>query len=387
MIRDREAADAAQPASIPVCSVLLAGNERKYVDDCIDAGWISSSGRYVAAFERKFADWCGVRHGVAVTNGTAALHLALLALGVGPGDEVIIPDFTMIASAFAVCYAGGKPVFADADPLTWNVSPTAVAAKMTSRTKAIMAVHIFGNPCAMADLRRLAGEAEIPLVEDAAEAHGAVFSGRKAGALSDIAAFSFFANKNLTTGEGGMVLTDSGELAERCRYRRNLCFPAARTYLHDDIGFNYRMANIQAAIGLAQTEKADLYRAMRVRNGLRYRESLSGVPGLGLQGGQPGGESVFWMNGIRLEPGIYGRSREALRRHLEENGVETRLFFNGMHRQPALRKYGCDCSGAYPESDRLADNGLYLPSGSGLGEGEIARICRLIADFACPGGR
>ena len=389
MDRGRDAPDVAESAAIPVCSVLLAGNERKYVDDCVDSGWISSSGRYVSAFERKFAEWCGARFGVAVMNGTAALHLALLALGVGPGDEVIIPDFTMIASAFAVCHAGGMPVFADADPLTWNVSPLAVAARITSRTRAIMAVHIFGNPCDMAGLRRLAGGAGIPLVEDAAEAHGAVFAGRRAGGLSEAAAFSFFANKNLTTGEGGMVVTDSGDIAERCRYRRNMCFPAAapRTYLHDDIGFNYRMTNIQAAIGLAQTEKADFYHAMRTSNGWLYRELLSEVPGVGLQSVQPEGESAFWMNGICLDSRVYGRTREELVRHLAGNGVETRLFFNGMHRQPALRKYGCDCSGAYPQSDRLADNGVYLPSGSGLREDEIIGICRLIADFARPGGR
>ncbi|MDR2800248.1 MAG: DegT/DnrJ/EryC1/StrS family aminotransferase [Desulfovibrio sp.] len=373
---------------MPVCSVLLGGNEKKYVNDCLDGSWISSSGSYIAAFERAFAGWCGAGHGIAVCNGTAALQVALLALGIGPGDEVIIPDFTMAASAFAVCHAGATPVFADADPRTWNLSPEAAAARIGPRTKAIMPVLIFGNPCDMGALRRLAAAAGAFLLEDAAEAHGAVFEGKRTGTMSDIAAFSFFANKNITTGEGGMVITDSADLAARCRYFRNMCFPpdAPRDYLHADIGFNYRMSNIHAAIGLAQTEKADDYRAMRIRNGLLYRELLSAVPGIALQQIQPGGESVFWMNGICVQPQLYGRTRAELVAHLMSLGVDTRLFFQGMHRQESLRKYGCDCSGGYPVSDLLADNGFYLPSGSGLEADGIRRICSIIAAFARAGG-
>ncbi|MDR2124007.1 MAG: DegT/DnrJ/EryC1/StrS family aminotransferase [Desulfovibrio sp.] len=373
--------------ALPVCSVLLAGNEKRYVDDCLDTGWISSSGSYIAAFERAFADWCGVRHGIAVCNGTAALHLALQALDIGPGDEVIVPDFTMIASAFAVCYTGATPVFADADPGTWNIAPEAAAAEVTPRTRAIMPVHIFGNPCAMPALRRLARDNGLFLIEDAAEAHGAVAEGKRAGALSDIAAFSFFANKNVTTGEGGMALTDDAELAARCRRFRNLCFPpdAPRAYIHDAVGFNYRMSNLHAAVGLAQTEKADVYRELRIRNGLLYRRLLSDVPGIVLQDIQPGCESVFWMNGICVRAAEYGRTRDELAARLRGRGIDTRLFFNGMHRQPALRKYGCDCAGAYPASDFLADNGLYLPGGSALDVCGIQRVCAEIAAFARPG--
>ena len=251
--------------SIPVCEPMLAGNELKYITDAVSTGWISSAGSYVTAFEKAFAEYCGVKHGIAVCNGTVALHLALRALGVQPGDEVIIPDFTMIASALAVCYCGAKPVFVDADAATWNMDVSAVEQYITPATKGIMAVHIFGNPCDMTALQRIADRHGLWLMEDAAEAHGAINHGKKAGALSRIAAFSFFANKNVTTGEGGMVVTDDDELAAACRYFKNMCFPldAPRTYLHADIGYNYRMSNLHAAIGLAQTEKADDYKALR----------------------------------------------------------------------------------------------------------------------------
>ncbi|MDR2573389.1 MAG: DegT/DnrJ/EryC1/StrS family aminotransferase [Desulfovibrio sp.] len=371
------------PSFFPVCSPLLAGNESAYVAEAMRTGWISSSGKYVTEFEKTFAEYCGVKHGIAVCNGTAALHLALVALGVGPGDEVVIPDFTMASSAFAVCYTGAKPVFVDADRATWNLDVNAVEAKITPRTKAIMPVHIFGNPCDMAALQKLASSRGIAILEDAAEAHGAEFSGKKAGSLSDLAAFSFFANKNVTTGEGGMVVTDDDTLARNCRYYKNICFPldAPRTYLHEHIGFNYRMSNLHAAIGLAQTEKADYYRELRIRHGLLYRELLYEIPGLTLQQDQADGLNVFWMNGLCVRPEEYGRTREELMTLLAAEGVETRLFFNGMHRQPALRQFGCDCSGAYPVSDFLAGNGFYLPSGSGLAEADIRHICKLINNF------
>jgi perosamine synthetase len=368
---------------IPVCTPLLAGNELAYVTEAVSDGWISSSGKYVAEFEKAFAAYCGAKHGIAVCNGTIALHLALVALGVGEGDEVIVPDFTMVASAFAVCYTGAKPVFAEADKRTWNIDPASVEAKITPRTKAIMPVHIFGNPCNMDALRALAAKYKLAILEDAAEAHGAEYKGEKTGSLGDIAAFSFFANKNLTTGEGGMVVTDDDALADACRYYKNLCFPldAPRTYLHADVGFNYRMSNLHAAIGLAQVERADEYRAMRIRNGRLYRERLAEIPGLVLQEDQPDGLNVFWMNGLCVQAEVYGRTRDELVAHLKESGVETRLFFNGMHRQPALKKHGCDCSGEYPVSDFLADNGFYLPSGSGLKEDDVNWICETIRTF------
>ena len=270
---------------IPVCEPMLAGNELKYVTDAVATGWISSAGKYVTEFEKQFAAYCDCKYGVAVCNGTVALHLALVALGVGDGDEVIVPTFTMIASAFAVCYTGAKPVFVDADPNTWNIDVTKIEEKITPRTKAIMPVHIFGQMCDMDAIQALADKYNLLIVEDAAEAHGATWRGRKAGSCSHVGCFSFFANKNITTGEGGMVVTNDEAIYEKLKYYTNVCFPRSgvRNYLHNDIGFNYRMSNVVAAIGLAQTEKADEYKAMRMHNNELYRRCLADVPGIRFQ--------------------------------------------------------------------------------------------------------
>ncbi len=361
---------------IPVCEPLLNGNELKYINDAVSTGWISSAGSYIERFEKAFADYCGVKYGVAVCNGTVALHLALVSLGVGPGDEVIIPDFTMIASAFAVCYTGAQPVFVDADIETWNINANLVEEKITSRTKGVMPVHIFGNMCNMDKVADIARRHNLFILEDAAEAHGAEYKGKKAGSFSDISAFSFFANKNITTGEGGMVVTDSEEIYKKARYYKNLCFPVdgSRSYLHNDIGFNYRMSNLHAAIGLAQVEKADYYREMRIRNGLLYKKFLSDCDGIVFQADEPASLHVHWMNSIMVDKTKYGKSRNELMAHLKRKGIDTRLLFNGMHRQESLRKYGCDCARRYPVTDMLADNGLYLPSGSGLTDEDIKRI-------------
>lgn len=370
--------------AIPVCEPLLEGRELEYVTDAVKSGWISSAGSYVPAFEKKFAEYCDAKYGVAVCNGTVALHLALAALGIGKGDEVIIPSFTMIATAFAICYTGALPVFVDAEARTWNIDVRRIEAKITKRTKAIIPVHIFGNPCDMGALRDIAQKNDIHIVEDAAEAHGALFDGSKVGSFSSIAAFSFFANKNVTTGEGGMVVTSSEALYEKCRYFKNLCFPLdkPRVYDHADIGFNYRMSNLHAAIGLAQTERADYYKAKRIKNGELYKKLLSGIDGISVQKDQERGSNVHWMNGILVSREAYGRSREELVAFLKEEGIDTRLFFIGMHAQVSLKRYGCDCDGDYPVTEELSKKGFYLPSGSGLEEDDIGRICDLIRSFA-----
>ena len=410
---------------IPVCQPYLNGNELKYVNDAVRTGWISSSGKYVKAFEEAFAEYCGVKYAVGVCNGTTALHLALTCLGIGKGDEVIIPDFTMIASAFSVCYTGARPVFVDADEKTWNIDVSKIEKKITPRTRAIMPVHIFGNPCDMDAIYQIASRHNLFIIEDAAEAHGAEYYTkmsdvrcqmsdskrtekkdsskqegqsakslssvstssqsiwRKCGSFGDVSAFSFFANKNITTGEGGMVVTNSEGLYKKALYHKNLCFDldAPRKYIHNDIGFNYRMSNLHAAIGLAQTEKADEYKEMRIQNGKLYRKYLKDIKGIILQEDQPGAENVFWMNGILLDPEKYGRTRDKLIEHLKEKGVDSRLFFVGMHRQPSLLKFGCDGTGNYPVTDNLAQNGLYLPSASSLKEDKIKYICELIKIF------
>ena len=367
---------------IPVCQPFLNGRELDYVTDALKTGWISSSGKYVTAFEEEFAKYCQVRHGIAVCNGTVAIHLALAALGIGPGDEVIIPDFTMIASAAAVIYTGAKPVFVDADPYTWNIDAHKIEEKITAKTKAIMAVSIFGNPCDMARLNDIAQKHGLFVIEDAAEAHGAEYKGKKTGSLAHITTFSFFANKNLTTGEGGMVLTDDQKLSDRCRYFKNLCFPldSPRNYIHQDIGFNYRMSNLHAAIGLAQVEKADEYRAMRIRNAQLYKQFLKDVPGIVFQRDTPDGLNSHWMNAIVLDPFRFGKTREELTEHLKTNGIETRPLFVGMHHQPALHKEGCNGSGDYPVTDNLTKNGLYLPSASDLSEKDIYYVCGKIRE-------
>jgi perosamine synthetase len=365
---------------IPVCEPFLNGNELNYVTDCINTGWISSAGKYVKAFEESFATYCGAKFAVGVCNGTVALHLALIALDIKKGDEVIIPNFTMIASAFAVCYTGAIPVFVDAEPETWNMDITKIEEKITSKTKAIMPVSIFGHPCEMEKIWELAKKYNLVVIEDAAESHGAEYQGKKTGNLANITAFSFFANKNLTTGEGGMVVTNDEVLYKKCLYFKNLCFPldAPRKYKHDDIGFNYRISNIHSAIGLAQVEKADEYRDLRIKNANLYMNYLEDIPGVVFQKTKNDVLNVHWMNGIILNPQKYGRTRDELMFELKNNNIDTRLFFVGMNKQPALDKFGCIMSGTYPVTDWLSQNGSYLPSASNLSEVTIFNICEVI---------
>mgnify|MGYP001151653572 FL=1 len=369
---------------IPVCEPYLAGNELEYVTDAISTGWISSSGTYVNRFEEEFAKYCDCKYAVSVCNGTIALHLALLSLDIGIGDEVIIPSFTMIASAFAVCYTGAKPVFVDADKDTFNIDVTKIEKKITSRTKAIMPVHIFGKICNMDAIIALAKKYNLYIIEDAAEAHGATYRGKKAGSFSDVAAFSFFANKNITTGEGGMIITNNEDIAQKAKYFKNVCFPinGPRNYSHDDIGYNYRMSNVVAAIGLAQVEKADDYRAMRIRNNELYRKYLEGVPGIIFQSlPEEGCIDVCWMNTIVLDPEKFGHTKDETVTFLKSQNIDTRLLFKSMSRQKSLADFGCDCSGEYIVTDWLNENGFYLPSASNLDEETIKNICRVIKEF------
>jgi perosamine synthetase len=375
---------------IPVCEPLFIGNEKIYLNEAFETGWISSNGKFIDKFERAFAEYCGVNYAVSVVNGTAALHLALTALGIGKGSEVIIPDFTMVASAFAVCYTGAKPVFVDADPDTWNIDVTRIEEKITKKTKAIMPVSIFGLPCDMKKISELGNKYNIKIIEDAAESHGGEYQNKKTGSLADITCFSFYANKNLTTGEGGMILTNNEELYKKCKYYKNLCFSldVPRNYVHNNIGFNYRMSNLHAAIGLAQVEQADALIAKRIRNAEQYLNYLSDVEGILLQkdysslsGDLSKKIHVHWMNGIVVDENIYGRTRDELIMHLKENGIDTRVFFVGMHRQPALINYGIDKKALYPVTELLSGNGFYLPSSSGLTEDEIKYICKKISEF------
>jgi len=368
---------------IPVCEPFLNGKEKEYVLDCINSGWISSNGKYVNAFEESFANYCGAKYAVGVCNGTVALHLALTALGIKKGDEVIIPNFTMIASAFAVCYTGAIPVFVDVDSRTWNIDPKKIEEKITNKTKAIMPVSIFGHPCSMDDILILANKYNLKVIEDAAESHGAEYKGIKTGNLADITAFSFFANKNLTTGEGGMVVSNDLKLIEKCKYYKNLCFPVdgPRNYIHDDIGFNYRISNLHSAIGLAQVEKADEYLNLRIKNAKLYNKYLKDLPGIIFQITEENVLNAHWMNGIVIDSSKYGRTRDELVFELKKHNIDTRLFFVGMNKQPSLEKYGCATVEDYPVTNWLTQNGLYLPSSSNLTEQTIFSICEIIIKF------
>jgi perosamine synthetase len=364
-----------QPSFIPVCEPLLAGRELEYVTKAVSAGWISSSGGYVKEFEQAFAKYLDVPCAVTTTSGTAALHLALVAANIGPGDEVIIPSFTMIATAFAVCYTGAKPVFVDAEAATWNIDCAKIEQKLSHRTKAILPVHVYGHACDMDAIANVAESRDLLVIEDAAEAIGSRYNGKPCGALGDMACFSFFANKLVTTGEGGMVVARDERFAERLRYYKNLCFPVngPRRYMHEDIGFNYRMPNVLAAIGLGQLERADFYLACRRQNAARYDERLRGQRGITTPPNLPYTLNSYWMYGILIEDD-FGMSRDQVMSRLSEAGIDTRSFFVSMHRQPALAKYGCDVSGEYPVTDELARKGLYLPSGSGLSEADLSRV-------------
>lgn len=366
-----------------VCNPYLCGNETEYVMEAMRTGWISSSGSYVNKFENAFSEYCDCKYGIAVSNGTVAIHLALVALGITMGDEVIIPSFTMIATAYAVCYTGAVPVFVDADPLTWNIDVNKIEDKITDKTKAIIPVHIFGNPCNMDGIRKLADKYNLFIIEDAAESHGAEYKGKKVGSFSDIAAFSFFANKNITTGEGGMCVTNDEKLKDLCHYYKNMCFSVngPRDYSHDNIGFNYRMSNLHAAIGLAQTEKAEFLKNKRIEHHQMYKNYLENCPGVIFQKDEDYSLNVCWMNAIVIDRDLYGYSKDELVAHLNENGVDTRMLFKGMHRQKCLKEYGCDCSGEFDVTDWLSQNGFYLPSGSDLKQEDIEYISKIIIHF------
>ena len=368
---------------IPVSEPLLQGRETEYVAECLRTGWISSSGRFIEAFENAWAGYCGRRFGVAVSNGTVALQLAVAALGIGTGDEVIMPTFTIISCALAVIYAGATPVLIDADPGTWCMDARQVEAKITSRTRAIMPVHIYGHPVDMDPLLRLAKRYGLAVIEDAAEAHGAEYRSaesdhrgwRRCGGFGNASCFSFYANKLVTTGEGGMVVTDDEPLARRLRSLRNLAFEPGRRFLHRDLGFNFRLTNIQAAIGLAQVEQIEATVDRKRAIGHRYAAALAGVPGVRLQADRGWARSVYWMNGLVLDR-TTGLDAPALAERLRSLGVDTRPFFVGMHRQPALLERGLCGGESYPVADDIAEQGLYLPSGVGLTDELVDAVIR-----------
>ena len=364
---------------IPVNEPLLGERELQYVDECVRTGWISSAGRFIEEFEKKWAAYCGMKHGVAVSNGTVALQVAVGCLDLEPGDEVIMPTFTIISCALAVVYNGGVPVLVDCDPRTWCMDVSQVEAKITPRTRAIMPVHIYGHPVDMEPLWALAEKNGLAIIEDAAEAHGAEYKGRKCGSLGDISCFSFYANKIITTGEGGMVLTNREDYAEKARSLRNLCFRRERRFYHTELGHNFRLTNLQAAIGLAQLERIEELVAHKRWMGQAYTERLQDLSGLQLPVEEPWAKNVYWMYGVVLD-GSMGMDAAECARRLREQGVDTRPFFLGMHEQPVFRRMGLFAGERYPVSERMARQGLYLPSGMTLTEKQMETVCEVVRE-------
>ena len=361
---------------IPVCTPMIGAKEKQYVNDCLDSNWISSSGKYIKAFEESFSKYCGSDYGITTTNGTTALHLAMAAIGIKKGDEVIMPSFTIASVPFAVVYCGGKPVFVDSQADTWNIDPLRIEKKITKRTKAIVVVHVYGHPCDMDPIMKIAQKHKLIVVEDAAEAHGAEYKGRKVGGIGRVACFSFYANKIITTGEGGMVVTSDKKIAEQCRLLRNLSFIEPR-FWHKELGFNHRMTNIQAAIGLAQFEQIDDLIERRRRNAHLYNSLLKNIPGITLPAERPGCKNVYWMYSILIGK-EYGLKREALMGALKEKGIETRTFFISLHNQPIAKKMGYFTKERFLVSNDISKRGLYLPSGGDLKQSDIEYVCDCI---------
>jgi len=375
------------PDFIPVNEPSLNGNEKEYLLDCIDTGWVSSEGAYVSAFERRMAAYVGRAHGVAVANGSAALEVAIEALGIGPRDEVIIPSFTIISCAAPIVRRGATPVVVDADPSTWNMDVSAVEPLVTARSKAVMAVHTYGLPVDMDPLLEIARRHRLAVIEDAAEAHGLTYKGRKCGSFGDISVLSFYPNKLVTTGEGGMVLTDDDALADRCRSLRNLCFQADRRFVHEELGYNYRLSNLQAAVGVAQLEMLDEHVEVKRQMGLRYTTLLQGCPGVQLPLRRTEyADNGYWVYGVVLDRAVPFDARH-LADKLRTRGVGTRPFFFPMNRQPVFLRAGLFKGVSCPVAERIAERGLYLPSGLGLTEEQTERVAAAVLDVLRATGR
>jgi len=363
---------------IPVNQPLLTGNEEKYLAQCIRTGWISSEGPFVREFEKQFAQRMGRKYGIAVCNGSVAIDVAMAALGIGPGHEVILPTFTIISCAAAVVRAGATPVLVDSEPETWNMDVSQLERKITPRTRAVMMVHLYGLPVDVDPLLSLARNRGLAVVEDAAEAHGQTYKGRPCGGFGEISTFSFYPNKLVTTGEGGMLLTDRPDLAEACRSYRDLCFQPSRRFVHEHLGWNMRMSNLQAAVGLAQLERLDEFVGRKRRMGRRYAELLADVPGLDLpKAHTPHAESIYWVYALVLREELPFDASEAMRR-LEAAGIGTRPFFWPMHEQPVFLKRGLFTDESHPVAERIARRGFYIPSGLALTDGEMEIVAKTI---------
>ena len=357
----------------PVYQPSLGHKEKENVLACLDSTWISSKGKFINQFENSFSEYIGVKHSAAVCNGTVAIHLALLALGIGEGDEVIVPSFTYIASVNAIKYTGAKPVFVDSDLTTWQLDAKKIEEKITSKTKAIMPVHLYGQPCEMSSIMKIANEYKLLVVEDCAEAFGSLYKGEHVGSFGVISTFSFFGNKTITTGEGGMVVTNDSSLIEKVIHLKGQGLAKDREYYHDIIGYNYRMTNICAAIGSAQLERADELIEKKIRVAKWYKNKLSGVPVV-FHSEVGDVRHSFWMVSVLLKDSA---EREKIREYLKQNGIETRPTFNPVHLMPMYFEEGLTLSVA----EELGSRGINLPSYPDLNETDVDFICNRIKEF------
>ena len=367
---------------IPVNTISITGNEKKYINECIDTGWISSEGPFIKKFEENLAAKVDRSFGIAVCNGSVAIDVAIAAMNIGSGDEVIMPTFTIISCAAAIIRAGAKPVLIDSDEATWNMNVSLIESKITPRTKAIMIVHIYGLPVDVKPVLELCERYKLVLIEDAAEAHGQTYYGKPCGSFGEISTFSFYPNKHITTGEGGMFMTDRHDLAARCRLLRNLCFTPEKRFVHEELGFNFRMTNLQAALGVAQLEKLDNTVIRKREIGLRYHQNLKSQDYFQLPVQETAfAKNIYWVFGlVILNSRVEG---EEMIKKLAEAGIGSRPFFWCMHEQPIFKKMGLFSGEMYPVAERLARKGFYLPSGIALTDAEIDEVCatlhRLIA--------
>jgi perosamine synthetase len=369
---------------IPVNQPVLDGNEREYLLRCIETGWISSEGPAVREFEERMAARVGRKYGVAVTNGSAALELAVRALRLPEGSEVIMPAFTIISCAAAIVRAGLVPVLVDADARTWNMDVTQIGRRLTSKTRAIMVAHIYGLPTDMEPVMELAAQRGLRIVEDAAEVHGQTYRGKACGSFGDVSVFSFYPNKHVTTGEGGMILTDDVTLADACRSLRNLCHSARRRFVHEELGFNCRMTNLQAALGLAQLERLDQSVAKKRRMGHFYDSHLSGISEIEVAPARTEyADNIYWVYGLVLSE-LLELDAEQMMGRLAQQQVGTRPFFWGMHEQPVFRRMGLFANDKHPVTERLARRGLYIPSGLGITEEQQLRVVAAVKQALRP---
>jgi perosamine synthetase len=370
---------------IPVNEPLLNGNEQKYLTECIETGWISSEGPFVKEFEEKMAAFVGRKWGIAVANGSVALDAAIIALELKPGDEVIMPTFTIMSCAAAVVRAGAKPVLVDCDPVTWNMDLGQVEAKITPQTKAIMVVHIYGLPVEMNPILDLAAKYGLKIIEDAAEMHGQTYYGKPCGSFGDISTFSFYPNKHVTTGEGGMIMTNDERLLERSRLVRNLFFRPEKRYVHDELGYNFRMTNLQAAVGVAQLERIGEFIERKRAMGKIYTGLLADVKGLQLPLAKTDyAENIYWVYGLVLDKNVPFNGEEMMKK-LQKRGVGSRSFFYPMHEQPVFKKMKYFEGEHYPVAENLARRGFYLPSGLALTPAQMVRVAQTVKEIMSEG--